>query len=63
MRLLCSHNLALTIILILMVVLFILKITVYQILTLIFCRKKNEIYKKLERGTEEDSILDGNYLI
>lgn len=60
MRLLSSHNLPLTIILGLMIVLFILKITIFEILTLIFCNKRTNKYKNITRGTEKDSILEGN---
>lgn len=62
-RLFSSHNLGLTAILMLMAVLFILKNTVYQILYILFCGKKALKYKSLTRGTDEDSILQGNYII
>jgi hypothetical protein len=60
MRIFCSHNLGLSIIAILMVTIYILRITVFQILGLILCKKRMNKLKNLKRVSEEDCILEGN---
>lgn len=62
MRLFCSHNIGLTCLLFLMVILFILKNTLWEIFMILFCRNKAEKYKKLVRGSKEESILEGIFI-